>query len=741
MDGELSGRVQDGFKPPRAGKILSLAAVCLATAVPILMGVRPIAINEDLGYHLAMGDEFLATGKISDTCPYIFMNNPSERHPPGPGGWYDQEGRYHFVMASWTIQIVMSLINRLAGFNGLSVFSSLLIAGIIIQVLVLMRRIGLPAALQAAAMLLIGLTAYERFNLRPELVGYNLFIGQLLILVFALGLAGEPEKKISWRAVAAVAALQLIFTNVHANSTLGFGPTLAFLADAAIRFFWRRFARRGEEKNLTVARSNFTRLCSLLALQIAVSFVNPWPWRLAVTLPYEQVSVVGELRARESAPESQQHPWTVVGELLSPFDRKEFGDAVSTYGLMAVLGLSATGIICSLAGRQWRMLFLLLGMSAAAISIRRHLAVCAFILAPASLYAIRLAARAIASRFHPPDFKKAANICLAMLAAASAWLVCMVVTNRFYHHEDMGVRFGTGISGLMMPVGVADWLNEHNPKGRLWADFNISSTMYYLTTPHRDVPLTTNGWAYPPDVMKKFARYMRGDIPFDEAVSDYGLNVAALHLYSGTLTLARKLRSHPRWTVVYIDAKNVIFVRNNGPNQTLARECGIAEEKFDEKEYIARILRTDKYPDFVLRAGTATLYNLGWFSAAIGVAHETLKVDSSRHEIWHVVGVCHAMRGTRRIIEGTLRQEKDRTGAGECFQKGRGDLLKAGEYFRKALEIRPDFSDAKNDLEFLNSQIEALDKGLPPIVPANFDYYPPELLRERKTPGDAAGER
>ncbi|MBI5723335.1 MAG: hypothetical protein HZA50_05210 [Planctomycetes bacterium] len=756
MDGENSGRMLNDSGPGRAGKVLSIAAVCLATAVPILMGVRPISINEDLGYHLALGDEFLATGKISDTSPYVYTKDPSflykpgpedsgldrksyltKHYPPGPGCWYDRDGVYHFVMASWISQIVMSLVNRLAGFDGLCVLSILLIAGIIIQILVLMRRIAMPAALQAAAMLIIGVTAYERFNLRPELLGYNIFIGQLLILVFALGLGGEPEKPISRRAAAAVVVLQLLFTNVHANSSLGFGPSLAFLADGAIRYFWRRFARRGGEKELA-ARSNLKRLAAMLAIQIAVSFVNPWTWRLAVQLPYEQLAVFRELKEKSFVYDPKGHPWATIGEHFSPFNMKAFGNAKSTYALMGVLGLSGLGMVCSLAGRQWRMFFILFGMAAAATSLRRQIAVAAFILTPVSLYSIWLGAKAAAARFRLPAFARVSKICPCAIAVISAGLVWSVVTSRFYHSEDMIARFGVGASRSMMTMGAADWINRHKPADRIWADFNISSNVYYLTKPHRDVPILTNGWAYPPAVMNKLLNLTQGLIPFEQAAAEYDLNLVALHMYPATQKLARALRSDPRWTVVYIDAQDVIFLRNSGPNEALAREHGITEESFNAREYIGRILPEDRFPDCMMRTGTATLYNLGWFSAVIEVGQATLEIDPLRHETWHVVGASYATRGTKRLIEGTVWQnKKNHTEAGECFRRARQDLLKAGECFRKALEIRPGFKDATNDLEFLNRQLDALDKGLPPLVPSNFDYFPPGFVVMQKMPDDA----
>ncbi len=73
-------------------------AVAAAMTFVALLGIRTLT-SVDLGYHLAYGDQLLRTGKIADHDGSIYTlpaeGLPAGRRPePGPGCWYDSEGRY-----------------------------------------------------------------------------------------------------------------------------------------------------------------------------------------------------------------------------------------------------------------------------------------------------------------------------------------------------------------------------------------------------------------------------------------------------------------------------------------------------------------------------------------------------------------------------------------------------------------------------------------------------------------------
>jgi hypothetical protein len=144
------------------GRTLSVLAVAAAVAAATAMGVRPLT-SPDLGYHLAYGEEFLDTGRPVDTNPYLYTNpapggadsGSAERYaeqgrpPPGPGCWYDEQGRYRFANANWLTQAVMAGVWRLgrsygpaAGFSALSLLQAGLSAALFLLVAAALRRMG-----------------------------------------------------------------------------------------------------------------------------------------------------------------------------------------------------------------------------------------------------------------------------------------------------------------------------------------------------------------------------------------------------------------------------------------------------------------------------------------------------------------------------------------------------------------------------------------------------------------------
>src|SRR5262245_20972382 len=160
---ELESRLESMRWAPAAAL---LAALVCVTA----LGLRTLTTN-DLGYHLAYGERFLDTGRIVDHNGFIYTLPPpdtpaGQRPAPGPGCWYDEEGRYRFPNANWLSQILMAAADRLAGIAGLCVLNMLLVGALGSLMLVTIRRLGVPASIAAAGLLLFGVVSFSRLDLR-----------------------------------------------------------------------------------------------------------------------------------------------------------------------------------------------------------------------------------------------------------------------------------------------------------------------------------------------------------------------------------------------------------------------------------------------------------------------------------------------------------------------------------------------------------------------------------------------
>ena len=704
---------------PALSRLLTALAVAAACALPVVLAFRPLS-SPDLGYHLAYGEQFLATGQVVDSNPYVYTlrqfqpRGPQAPPPPGPGCWYDSAGAYRFPNANWLSQAVCAAVHRCGGVTGLCILQAALVGGIVAVSICTMRRLSVPWLACAAGVVLIALAAYARLNLRPEVLGYLLLAGQLLVLVRparpADGDSAHAAGAMSWRAVWALILLQLLLVNVHSYFLLGLGLTAAVLADRLLRLGWQRLralpgdrARQNQADLGRSMRRQMSLLAAALGGQIVACFVNPWTWRLAA-LPVQTLLFMNQFDISGGQGAGGGHPWSHIGEFFRPFAPGGFADVKATYAFIVLLVLAAAGMFASAARRRWDWLFILAGMTAVSLSMRRNIAPGAIILAPialASLHSVRTGARSNRSTSLGNLFSLGFG---AGLVLFSGCLIYSIATQRFYADERSPTRFGLGISRLLTPVDAAAWLSDpaHRPSGTMWTDYDSSSDLYYFTRPHRDVPILTNTWAYPPQVMAEVLGVCRGEIPFEQVQRKYNLQIVVLCVGRSSAALARRLAENASWKLVFLDGLYVVFLRADGPNAEIAAKFAISAEAFDRPEFLAAYLEHLKSLDPVgynaLHLGGLTLYHMGWDDPAINVFRAAVKENPQAHESWDMLGLCLARRGTARLER--------------LDQLGRKDWDEARQCFLRALDVRPGYSLARDHLGLIESQIANLQKGI-----------------------------
>lgn len=672
-----------------AVRCLSTAALLLAIAAGACLGVRTIS-SPDIGYHLAYGDVFLSTGLPVDSSPELYTLDAdalARADELPPGAWIDEAGVYRFPNANWASQVLFSWVHRFAGMVGLGVLQSLLTAGVFLTVALAMRRLGLGATWAAFGVLLIALTAYERFMLRPELVGYFVLAVQFSLLLPVW----RDEASLRWWRVAALTLLQLLLVNVHSYWLLGIGMTLAGLAGAVVNVFLPSRREPTPEASLLsrMYRSLVFRLAALLGLQAGAGFVNPWTWRLAA-MPFQTLAFFSRHKISTAEARPGGHPWSVIGEFYRPWE-SPFADIVATKAFILLLVLVLVAIIIAAIRRRWAVGFLLVGMTAMSLAMRRNIALGAILLAPAALACIvaMLGEWSLWKKFTAQPVTPFATA--VVLGCIAGGLIGAITSNRFYFDQRRADRFGLGISRVNTPVLAAGWLSEHQPEGRLWTDYDASSNVYYFTrfadrtapskTVHPNMPILTNTWAYPPDVMRDVHDVSRGVRPFQDVVEQYGLEVAALRVTAVTTPLVVELAGNSDWTLVYLDAMHTVWVRGQGANASLARKFAVTHENFDLQSYRRRLTEMDPETAFTFHVAGVTLERLGWFTEAIDVLRTATLESPGYSEAWFELGACYALRSQ----ETRTRQET----TAETLHSVTSDLREAQYCFQQCLSLHP----------------------------------------------------
>ena len=694
-----------------------------------MLAWRPIT-SVDLGYHLAYGEHFLRTGRIVDDQTFLYVRpGPDQVQDVGPGNWFDSAGRYRFPNPSYVSEIVYALLHRAGGAMAINLLHAALAGGALALAAGTMRRLGVPRPAAAAALLLIELAASERFIHRPEAWGFFFLSLEMFLLAGPVGRARA----------AALVAVQWFFVQFHATWFLGLALTLPLLAEAAARALW---ARTGSKACGTVRT-----LAIVAGAQFAVSFLNPWTWRLAV-LP---VQMLLYLRSRGIYPGSgSTHPWQDIGEVQPPFD-PAFAASFSTSAFAVVLAQAAAGLVAAVTRRRWAWALLLLGTALVGLRLRRNIAPAAFVLVSvaaaavtglvgslaAALRARRAGQRGRDGRRGDRDARAtwvvAASVAALLVTAAGAWAVA---SGRFYSAQRQSWRFGSGWSELGLPAAAGAMLRSLPPEARIFTTYNAGSALLWFTRDggFRDMPILTNGWAFPPRVMAENRALIRGEQPFGPFADRYGVGAAVLDLESSTPRLRAmapppdtsgwlisRLAASGDWAVVGLEPRYVTFARRTGPAAEWAARQAVRRDAFDSAGLARRIAATDDQPAWPLLQAGLLLTRMGWGEHAIELWRQSAEA-AALPEAHFQLGTAYAQRGTallRRMLEA---QPGDPAAADRRLAAARQDWERAQRHLRRALELRPAYAAARANLELLLSQQQALARGQVELPPGSESW-------------------
>ena len=657
----------------RSAVLMAVAAAMLFAAA---LGTRTLT-SLDLGYHLAYGEHALTTRSLVDHNPYLYTLPPedlpaSDRPAPGPGNWYDEEGRYRFPNANWLSQVVMAAVYRWSGENGLSVLTIALVLALAALMLQTSRRLGLPWTAAAAGLLWFGLVGFSRLNLRPELFGYLAFGAELAILA---PIIVNPKRaaQLSANAGLAITVLHGLFINLHSYSMLGLLIVGAVFAECCAR----RTNSGLEAKDAW--RQARGRAGMLLLAMVAVSFMNPWTWRLAA-LPLQTLLY---LREYQIGGVPGDHPWSYILEFRQTL-HGAFPNRGSDVAIVALLALGGAGSVAAILRRHWALLAVLTSMSLVALSMRRNVAPAALAVIPLGLSALHPISSSLVRRLAPSRRVLSGVVCACAVIAGATVFTYSIVTNRFYLAEGHPMRFGLGVSRAHLPIGAARWLDRHLAGARVWCDMANSSTLHFFTTPHRELPILSNTWAYPPSVMTELRALRSLRVPVERLVEDYGAEAVVIN-YENSRPLFRALARHPLWELVHVEGRSVVFARASGKRRETVRRLALGAIE-DVDSYVAMQRQLDPAVGPALLHPGIVYLNAGLGDLARATFASVVRERPNWAEAWNYLALAHlapARAGRPENQKGIAREH-------------------ARQAFRRALEIEAGNEVALRHLERLS---------------------------------------
>jgi hypothetical protein len=358
----------------------------------------------------------------------------------------------------------------------------------------------------------------------------------------------------------------------------------------------------------------------------------------------------------------------------------------------------------------------------AALSLRRNIGLAAVLILPFSLGVIGRSFKVLSPRLgRAPGCIK--GVFAAGLAVLACWLCFQVVTSRYWYRHRGPDRFAFGPSRLVMPMDASAWLRKHQPTGRLWTDHSSSSNFHYFTDPRFDVPVLTNTWASPPKGMEVVLDISMGELAYQPVFDRYDVQIVAVPadttsghpMRPGLKPLLQQLQEDSNWTLVYVDAYFVVFLRADGPNAELARRERIDPATFDAPRHADLVARMDPFPAHALYIGGVTLDRLGMVLPAEVLYRRCLARDENYVAAWSMLGqnlgfqVLVVQQAERQGLVGLNMPLQEAIAA----QGGmRAQLREARACIRKVLQLDPDRPGARHNLRQIELQLEQLESGL-----------------------------
>jgi hypothetical protein len=633
---------------------LGLAALLAAGCLILALSWFKLG-SLDTGYHLAYGRHFLDSGQVVGR-----LADPS-LYP---------ETAVPFVNANWGSQVIMAGAEWAAGAQGLIALRIFLIAIIHTCIAIILRRQGLGWHWVAWAWLLTGITAYERFSMRPELFGYAMMLVMLVLLVRGLR---------SWRTVVALVALQLAWVNLHSYFLIGIFLTAACLLGESIVSLLVRFAVMPRSQT-----GRRTRLLALvLALQAGACLVNPRCYRGA-TFPLTTLGFLhGEDVMGGAAGDASSSAWSHISEFQSPFSF--FGQDINARTIHAyctLLAIAAIGLIALLLSGQFGPALVLVMFFAMSTQMRRNIAPFAFVATPLALGAI--AAAFPWSALDRTLRRVVRSVLLAGTIGLAGWWIVGIASGRFYYVERRITRqFGSGYSERTFQRDAVRWLAaQADLQPRLFVDyFSSSNTLPWLPAKFR-LFVNTNTFAYQDDTLQAAFKLGLGQTDHRGFFQQYGINVVLLHCGPDTqMLVGNMVADDGEWAVVYFDRHSVIFVRRIMPHVPVIRANRLSEEDLNPEEWIAALTGPAASQALALGTMVNVPMSLGWSRPASVLLAEALKLAPDYYQGWHYLGVCHG-----NLANQAARQRR--------FSEAKQQYLAAIDCFQQVLALQPDHPPA-----------------------------------------------
>jgi len=515
-----SAQARTEQQPTSAGFAICLTLVLLAVYAGFL--AHPIDLTGgDLGRYLKNGELFFHSGLIPSTNLFAYTTP-----------------EYPFVNHSWGCGVIFFLVERGAGFPGLSMFFIAVSVTTLGLFMNLAARYGGFAwtALLTVIVMPILITRYE---IRPEMFSY-LLSGCFLHLLWDFR---EGRRARGWLYLLPV--LQLFWVNLHIYFFLGILMVGVFLLDALIDF------ARASSPHKQLFWNQCRTLTAVLLATLTASCVNPAGVRGAL---YPLFIFQGyEFPVIEN--------YSVSGILNAGF---QFLPLTYFSIILGLLTLSWLGVFVSDRSRFAVGRFLLaLFFTALACWTIRNMAMFAFMALPLTAANLATALRGRTLRW----FDSGAGIAVAATTVA----LLLVLINPLYFFG--GGRGAVGIGLNENNLRALAFMQQESLRGPIFNNFDVGGYLIYGLYPRERVYVDNRPEAYPATFFAEdYMPLLENEAKWHEAMTVHRFNAIVINTSDRSAAaeqfIVRRVLDAD-WAPVFFESNILILVRRFGVNQSL----------------------------------------------------------------------------------------------------------------------------------------------------------------------------
>ena len=518
-------------RPDLAPGAVPLLVLLLAVLASLTLG---FVWNEDLWWYLASGETVLSQG-FPDHDLFLYTSTDSTRWPSH----------------SWLWSVLLVLCQKLAGLWGTVLLGAAVAATVVVLVYTVAKvdRLGVINALFTGLVLV---SAAERLSLKSELASW------LLLVIFFYLL--DRDRPFTPRTLLLLAALQWLWSNLHAGYPLGLAIALAYSVGGFVQDRWQR--RQGD--GLAIAPPP---LWTVPALFLATLLTPEVEERLRIF--YAGADITTSRLAGSGLT-------VAIDELQGTFAVEDPRFA-TLYFIALIAGLLAWWSNPK-GPRRLARLFLLLGMAVLAYTAIRH--VTALVLS-AALVGItclgeRAAVRPKAKGRPGTSHLVAAGTLGALLLTATAGLWLLRGDFEAGQSQD---SFYT-VSPLAASPGAAEAIERRSLPGPIFNDFILGGHLTQALYPEHQFFIDNR--AIQGRLNREYVELSTSQEAWKAAQERYGFRTAVLSNLAvpNHIPLRSILAADPAWHLVYLDPAAVIFTRKRGLSPEIYPEGGTGEVPF-----------------------------------------------------------------------------------------------------------------------------------------------------------------